>query len=241
MALDINLFLLVVELVLLVPTLLLIILGRREERGRRNLLTQLTKTARMVSRQEYFNNVLFGMQTATRTIKGAVTGSVPKDIEQNEVVGNIVEQIRNAKSRGIIVQYLLLKSHDRLPIACRYHLAGAEIGFHSSLLVSDMRYVVFDRKYVLIGLPTAIGENEPTREGYLIPSEGMAEIFLQQFESKWAQAIKYEDYLREVLLEVRNHSPNVSTSLLSSQLKVPESEVKRVLEEASQTRTSGSL
>lgn len=242
MALDLNLFLLVVELILLVPTLLLIVLGRREERGRRSLISELTTTAKMVSRQEYFNNVIFGMQTATLTIKGSVTGSIPKNIEQDEVVGNIIEQIRMAKSRGIQVQYLLLKSHDRLPIASRYRLAGAEIAFHSSLLVSDLRYVVFDRKYVLIGLPSSVGENEPTREGYLIPSEGMAEIFLQQFDSKWGQAIQYDEYLTEVLLEAKNHSPNASVSLLSTQLKVPESEVKRVLEaQASETPPSNSV
>ena len=96
------------------------------------------------------------------------------------------------------------------------------------LLVSDIRYVVFDQKQVLIGLPVATGENEPTREGYLIPSEGLAQIFLQEFESKWLQGTDYEEYLKEVILEMRQGNPNASSSLVSSQLGIPESEVLRV-------------
>ena len=232
MALDINFLLLLVELILLVPTLLLLVLGRREERGRQYLLKQITNTARMVSRQEYFNNVQFGMQNASLTIRGAVTGSIPKNPESDEIIKNIVNQIKNARKRGVTVQYLVLKSHDRLPIASRYYIAGAEVGFHASLLVSDIRYVVFDRKYVLIGLPNAVGANEPTREGFLIPSEGLSEIFLQQFDSRWSESVKYDDYLREVLLGMKSHSPNVSEQLLASQLNIPETEVRRILPES---------
>ncbi|MHB8567494.1 MAG: TrmB family transcriptional regulator sugar-binding domain-containing protein [Nitrososphaerales archaeon] len=229
MAIDISVILLVAEIVLLAPTLVLIILGRKEERGRQLLLKEITNTAKMVSRQEYFNNVQFGMQTAQKSIKGAVTGSVPRNAELNEIIKSIEDQIKRARKRGVSVQYLFLKSPDRLQIASRYHQAGAEIGFHPSLLVSDIRYVVFDNKYVLLGLPSSAGANEPTREGYLIPSEGMAEIFLQRFDSNWVEAMKYDDFVNDVLTEAKIHSPNVSVELLSAQLKVPPDEVKRIL------------
>lgn len=230
MAIDISLILLVAEIVLLVPTLLLILLGRREERGRQTLLKEITNTAKMVSRQEYFNNVQYGMQNAKESIRGAVTGSLPKSDAAWEIIRHIEEQIRNARKRGVIVQYLLLKSPDRLQIASHYHAAGAEVRFHPSLLVSDVRYVVFDNRQVLIGLPSLAGANEPTREGYLIPSEGMAEIFLQQFNSKWAESSTYDDYVYEILAAAKSHSPNASTQLLSSNLQIPEEEVKRLLE-----------
>jgi len=229
LAFDISTILLVAEIALLIPTLLLIILGRREEKGRQTLLREITNTARMVSRQEYFNNVQFGMQTAMKSIRGAVTGSNPRNAEQDEIIKSIEDQIRRARKRGVSVEYLLLKSPDRLQIANRYHAAGAEVRFHSSLIVSDVRYVVFDTKYVLIGLPSSVGANNPTREGYLIPSEGMAEIFLHQFNTKWAEATRYDEYLAEILSEAKSHSPNASVELLSSQLQIPAEEVKRVL------------
>jgi len=229
MAVDLNLILLVVELMLLVPTLLLLVLGRRETEGRQSLLKQMASTAKMVSRQEYFNSVQFGMQNATKSIAGSVTGSPPQTQEQRDQVNGIVEQIRRAKVRNITVQYLLPKSQDRIAVASKYRAAEAEVKFHPGLVVSDIRYMIIDSKYAVLGLPSAAGDNEPTREGYLIPSEGLAQVLLQQFQEKWAQATKYEDYLQEVLFEIKSHDPNVSNRLLSQQLEVPESDVSKML------------
>lgn len=56
-----------------------------------------------------------------------------------------------------------------------------------------------------------------------------AQIFLCQFQSRWDEATAYDQYLKEVLSEIRNHNPAVSTELLSSQLQIQESEIKRIL------------
>ena len=227
MALDLNLILLIVELLLLVPTLALLILGRRETQGRQALLRQMATTARMVSRQEYFNSVQFAMQNAAKSIKGSITGSAPQTPEQRDQVDGIFAQIHNANTRNVTIQYLLPKTQDRLGVASRYREAGAELRFHPGLIVSDIRYMVVDGKHAVLGLPSAAGENEPTREGYVIPSEGLAQILLQQFEEKWAQAATYDEYLHDVLLETKSHNPNISSQLLSLQLSIPESEVNR--------------
>lgn len=232
MALDINLILLVVELVLLIPTLLLLILGRNEERGRRQLLTHITGMAKMVSRQEYFNSVHSSMQKATKTVKGSITGSAPKTKEEDELVQNMVEEIRRSSKRSVLVQYLVPRSQDRLKVASRYKEAGAEIRFHPGLVVSDLRFVIVDSRTAVLGIPGTAGQNEPTREGFMISSEGLSEILSNQFESKWSDGISYDEYVKSVLEEVKSHNPNVSDSLLSSQLQVPESELKRILENA---------
>ncbi|MDH2900435.1 MAG: hypothetical protein PXY39_05640 [archaeon] len=228
-ALDLNLVLLIVELILLAPTLLLLIMGRREERGRRMLLTEISKTAKMVSRQEYFNHVESAMQNAKESIKGSITGSPPKLHDQEDQIRRISTQITTTKKRNVSIQYLFPKLQDRLTVASIYKDAGAEIRFHPGLIVNDLRYVVFDQKYTVIGLPGHVGRNEPTRDGYYIPSEGLASIFAQQFDAKWAEATNYDDYLKAIISEAKNHSPNVSTSLLSEELKIPEGEVKRIL------------
>ena len=183
----------------------------------------------MVSRQEYFNLVNFGMQTATRSIKGSVTGSSPATADERDHVQVIIEQIRRAKARNVTVQYLLPMSQDKIAIASKYREAGAEIRFHPGLLVNDIRFVTIDSKYSVLGLPGAAGQNEPTREGYAIPSEGLAQILLQQFEGNWVKAVEYEDYLRDVLLEIKSHNPRVSCHLLSSQFEVAKFEVNKVL------------
>jgi len=227
---DLTAALLFVELILLVATFMLIMLGRKEAKARESLLQQMTHTARMVSRQEYFNSLHFVMQNAKNSIKGSITGSHPTTAEQNDQVQGILNHINAAKSRNIVIQYLLPKSQDRIKVASAYKAAGAEIRFHPGLLVSDLRFTVVDNNQTVIGLATATGQNEPTREGYVIPSEAFAQIFLRQFQERWEEAITYDTYLKDTLSEVKSHNPSVSTQLLSSQLQVPESEVKRILE-----------
>lgn len=234
MALDLNFVLLVVELVLLVPTLLLLVLGRNEEKGRKQLLTHITNMAKMVSRQEYFNSVHTSMQKANSSIKGSITGSAPKSKEEEELVQSMVEEIRRAAKRGVSIKYLVPQSQDRLRIASMYREAGAEIRFHPGLVVSDLRFVVVDEKSSVLGLPGVAGQNQPTREGYMIPSEGLSEILLSQFESKWQGGMEYDKYVKGVLEEVKSHSPNVSDRLLSTQLQLSESELRRI----SQNQTS---
>jgi hypothetical protein len=226
---DLTAALLLVELILLIATLLLITLGRREAKARESLLQQMTHTAKMVSRQEYFNSLHFVMQNAKKSIKGSITGSQPTTPEQNDQVQGILNHIGTAKSRGVVIQYLLPKSQDRIMVATAYKAAGAEIRFHSGLLVSDLRYTVVDNNHTVIGLATTTGQNQPTREGYVIPSEGFAQIFLRQFQDRWEEAVGYDDYLEDIFSEIKSHNPTVSTQLLSSQLQVPESEVRRIL------------
>ncbi|MCL4519069.1 MAG: hypothetical protein M1587_07715, partial [Thaumarchaeota archaeon] len=115
MSLDLNLILLIVELLLLAPTLLLLLLGRREEKGRQALLKEITKTAKMLSRQEYFNSVLSAIMTATGSIKGSITGSVPTNVEEESLVHNITQQFKQSRKAHpeLVVRYLLPRSHSR--------------------------------------------------------------------------------------------------------------------------------
>ena len=229
MSIDVSLVLLVVELILLIATLSMLILARREAHGRQLLLRQITSTAKMVSRQEYFNSVQFGMQNAVASIKGSITGSSPQNPEQRDRIEGIIEQIHRARSRNVTVQYLVPKAQDRIALASRYKEAGAELRFHAGLLVSDLRYVIVDGKHTVLGLPSAPGETEPTREGYVIRSEGLAQVLLQNFEGRWGEASTYDNYINGILLEIKSHNPVVSTQLLSSQLGVSESDIKRML------------
>jgi hypothetical protein len=229
MGLDINSLLLLTELILLVPTLLLLVLGRREEKGRSHLLQEMTRTAKMLSRQEYFSYVLLGMQTATKSIRGSIKGSPPSNAEQEQFVEKVIDQIRLAKKRSVVVQYLLPKATARLSVAYRYREAGAEVRFHPSLVVSDFRYTVVDGKYNVIGLPSAVADNAHTGEGYMIASEGLAEMFLNQFSDKWSEAMDYDRYSRSVLSEMTQKVTNISVALLATELNIPVTEVRRLL------------
>lgn len=225
---DLTAVLLAVELVLLIATLTLILHARKESSGREKLLEQMAHTARIVSRQEYFNAVHFVMQSARDSIKGSITGSPPSTTEQKDQVQAIIQYISMARKRGVKVQYIIPKSPDRLVIANQYQEAGAEIRLHAGIIVSDLRYTVIDNAYTVLGLPSSAGENQPTREGYVIPSEALADIFLRQFQARWEEAASYDEYLNGVISEIRKHNPTISLQLLASQLQIPESAVTRV-------------
>lgn len=247
---NLNIILVVVELVLLAPTLLLLILGRKEQKGRQRLLEQMTNTAKVLTRQEYFNSVEFAMRSATMSIIGSITGSSPKSADQEESVQKIAELIHhlrkkmssnNIRGEGaladpILIRYLMPKSQNRLSVAYRYREAGADVRFHPGLLVSDLRYVIVDNKVTVLGLPSATGENQPTKEGYAIPSEALSAVFTQEFSSKWSQAIDYDFYAREVLEEISSHNHSVSARLLAAELLIPEQEIKRILKSLNDQR-----
>jgi hypothetical protein len=82
----------------------------------------------------------------------------------------------------------------------------------------------------VIGLPSAVAENAHTGEGYMIVSEGLAEVFLNQFAAKWSEAMDYDGYAKSVLSEMSSKVTNVSVALLSTELKIPEAEVRRLLD-----------
>jgi hypothetical protein len=225
---DLTAVLLAVELILLVATLFLLIQARKESEARKQLLEKMADTARIVSRQEYFNAVHYVMQNAKVSIKGSITGSAPTTPEQKDQVQAITDHISSTKTRNVTIQYILPKSPDRLVVANRYREAGAEIRFHAGIIVSDLRYTLIDNLYTVLGLPSSAGENQPTREGYVIPSEALARIFTKQFQAFWEESTPYDLYLKEIISEIRNHNPSVSTQLLSSQLQIPDSEVIRI-------------
>lgn len=222
---PLSLALLVAELILLVATLWLLIMARREAEARKRLLSEMARTAAVLSRQEYFHSVIMGMQTARSSIHGLISGSSPTTRENADHVRQIVEQIQLAVQRSVTVQYLVPKAVDRIALASLYRAAGAELRFHPSHVVNDARYVIFDHRFTVIGLPAVTGENEPTREGFTLPSEGIAGIFDQRFEGDWDQAIPYASYLTEVIREIRYHSPQVSLRMISAQLQVSEREL----------------
>ena len=54
----------------------------------------MTRTAKMLSRQEYFSYVLLEMQIATKSIRGSIKGSPPINADQEQFVEKVIEQIR---------------------------------------------------------------------------------------------------------------------------------------------------
>lgn len=216
----IDLLLLIIELVLLILTFVTIALHRKEEKAREELIEKMLQTAKIVSRQEYFNLVLSSIQESSVEIAGIITGTRPVN-EDRDMVARIVYELRKAKERGVMIRYILPKSTDRFEIGCLYSDAGAIIKFHPGLIVSDVRFTVIDGKTVILGLPSIKGYNNPTKEGYILPSEGLSSIFMRIFDQHWEESQDCSDYIRDVINELLKHNEHLSKEKISAQLNIP--------------------
>ncbi len=214
--------LLLLESVLLIVTVILLMFSLREGRGRRNLLLEVEKATKVLTRQEYFLTVTDSMMDAKAEVVGFITGRLPTGDDKKRT-REIVTHIERLTGRGVSVKYLLPKFHDRIHIASLYRMAGAEIRFGSCPVVYDLRYIVVDNNLSVIGLPESIGEKEATRKGYRIPSEGLAAILKEYFYRCWETNLSYDEYLREVIKQT-----GAPFKTLASELQIDEEEIERI-------------
>jgi hypothetical protein len=233
LALDsgtVQILLLAVELILLVPTLSLLILNRREIGARETLMRHFSSVADVITRQEYFVAVVDAIQRSERTLVGSVTGSSPLN-EEGEVIRHILGSIAEASKRGVQLRYLLPLAPDRLKMGSLYSKNGAKVKFSPAVLVSDARYMCIDSKTVIIGVPERQGRDEPTRKGYTVQSESVSRLFMREFEELWEspQSKSYDQYLRELVGQTRTGNSTASPGLIASQIGVSPEEVESAI------------
>ncbi len=192
-----ELGLLLLESVLLAATVALLVYGIREGKQRYRLLEEVGKATKVFMRQEYFLSLMDAMLDAQREIVGCITGRPPLG-DDIKTTRNIVDAIAKMSAKGVRIMYLLPKFPDRLPIGIRYTKAGAEVRFSSCLMVHNIRFTVVDERIVVLGIPESVGEREATKKGYRIPSEGLALVLKNYFNTCEKQATLRE-YLREVI------------------------------------------
>lgn len=232
---TIQLLLLAVELILLVATLSVLVLNRREMKAREQLMRHFSSVADVITRQEYFVAAVDAIQRSERTLIGSVTGSPPSS-EEGEVIRQILNTIAEASKRGVNLRYLLPLAPDRLQMGRLYTKSGAQVKFSPSVLISDARYTCQDGRVVLIGVPERGGRNEPTRKGYTISSESVSRLFTKEFEDDWAaaEAKTYEDYLRELVKQARTSNPSASPELIARNLGIDTEDVEGTLQKLGQ-------
>ena len=206
-------------------------MSRKEWVGRALLLDRLTKAIEIFSRREYFHIVFEGYRNARSNVIAMVTGTRPKP-EDAQLIKELLNLIRDKTSQGVRVRLLLPKSPDKLYMAYRYHKANADVTLHENILVYDLRYMVVDGRYVIIGLPIEAGEYKPTRKGVVIRSEVLAMILTRYFERFYGSrnAVKYEDYIAELIKNMLRETPELSNETIATHLNIPVDEVSRIRE-----------
>lgn len=218
---TIETWLLVLESVLLLATIILLLFSIREGRGRKKLLLEVERATKVLTRQEYFLTVTDSMMNASTEIIGCITGRLPSGDDKKRTK-DVIANIERLKANGVKVKYLLPKFPDRLHIGHLYTKAGAEVRYSNCAIVHDIRYMVVDDRVAVIGIPESTGEKEATRKGYRIPSEGLAAILKEHFYSCWDKNITFENYLKEVIKQT-----GATPKLLARELQIDEGELEK--------------
>jgi hypothetical protein len=217
---NLELGLLVLESVLLVATLILLIVSLKEGRHRDELIKEVGRATKVMTRMEYFLTVTDTMLDAEREVLGRITGRRPSgdDLKRTEEIMGIIERL--AKS-GVAVKYLLPKFQDRLYMGLLYKKAGAEIRYTACKPEYDLRYTVVDSQVTIVGLPEEVGEKEATKKGYLLPSEGLSGILANDFHECWDGSATLDEYIKETMKQT-----GASSQTLAKELGIDQGELE---------------
>ena len=220
---TVELGLMLLESLLLVATVVLLVYNIHEGKQRDNLLREVGKATKVLTRQEYFFTVMESMLDAEREIIGCITGRLPSE-DDIKMTRNIVGAIEKMTEKGVRIKYLLPKFPDRLHIGVRYTKAGAEVLFSSCLMVHNLRYSIVDERIVVLGIPESTGEKEATKKGYKIPSEELAMILKNYFNTCEKQT-SLKEYLQEIIEQT-----GATTEHLAREFHVDERELKKIIQ-----------
>ncbi len=222
---PIETILLILESLLLGVTIILLLFSIKEGRGRKNLLLEVEKTAKVLTRQEYFLTVMDAMLDAKAEVAGFITGRMPTgdDKKRTRAIVNYIERLSGER---ISVKYIIPKFHDRIHLGHMYSKAGAQVRYSTCAIVHDFRYIVVDERIVVIGIPESVGEKEATRKGYRIPSEGLSAILREYFDRCWEGDVGHADYVKEVIKQ-----SGATLKVLSQELQISEEELEKILSE----------
>ena len=215
--------LLLLESVLLIATFILLVYSIKEGKHRDNLLQEIGKATKILTRQEYFLMVIDSMMDAKEEIVGCITGRIPGG-DDKQMTRDIITTIESLVKNKVRIKYLLPKFPDRLYIGYLYTKAGAEIIYSSCLMVHNMRFIIVDERIIIIGIPEIVGETEATKKGYRIPSEGLAMVLRNYFNTCEKQT-NFRDYIKEVMDQT-----GATLQHLAREYKMDEKELIRIME-----------
>ncbi|NOZ77437.1 MAG: hypothetical protein GXO65_07260 [Euryarchaeota archaeon] len=220
---GVELGLLALESVLLIFTLILLIFSIREGRQRDRLIREVAKATKILTRHEYFLNLVDIMMESEEEVLGWITGRMPTG-EDEKRTREIIENIKRLVRRGVRVRYIMPKFPDRLHVGWLYTKAGAEVRYGTCSRAGDFRYTVVDGRLSIIGIPEVIGEKEATKKGYFIPSEGLSALLKSNFAACWQRSITYEDFVRETLAET-----GATPKTLAQEINIDPADLERIL------------
>jgi hypothetical protein len=220
---NIETALLILESALILITIVLILFNIKEGRGRSALIMQMGSASKTLTRLEYFLSANDAISDAENEIVGFVTGRKPTGSDMNRV-NSFTRAIGRAKTKGVTVRYIFPKFQDRLYVGYLYSHEGAEVRYYSASPSQMMRYMIVDKSRVIIAIPESVSDREMTSKGYIIPSEPLASVLMDNFNSCWEASLPFKNYIEETLEQT-----GTTVHELAAEIGVDDRNLKKIL------------
>jgi hypothetical protein len=222
--------------VLLAMDVVILVSARREHRERLEHIEEIRANTEQITRRDYELVILRGVQTATERIYCYWHSLHP--VEQSETYKEINQGLIEKKKDGVDVRMVVAADPSRIAAAYELVEEGVEVEFKESLIVSDLRFSIFDRQTTVFGVPeSAIKDGKPSRHGVDVSSRKLnallSKYFLEEILEP-APAVSFDHFVASHCCEVLEDETS-SVKMVAEQLRVPES----VIEEACPEKTMG--
>jgi len=222
---------------LLAMDVVILISARREHHERLEHIKEIRDNTEQITRRDYELVILRGVQTATERIYCYWHSLHP--VEQSETYKEINQGLIEKKKDGVDVRIVVAADPSRIAAAYELVEEGVEVEFKESLIVSDLRFSIFDRQTTVFGVPeSAIKDGKPSRHGVDVSSRKLNALLSKYFSEETTEpqpAVSFKDFVKSHCCEVLEDETS-SVEMVAEQLRVPESVIEEACPEETRER-----
>lgn len=202
--------------------------AHEEQVARSEHLASLERVARIYSRTEYERLIQERIDAAQKIVLCYWFSLHREDAGESYVRLN--NSLRAAaRDRKVVVRVITARERERISAAHELTGFGIHVRFHRTLLAHDLRFVVTDHKWVILGIPPdrSYATTVASHEGVEFTGEKLAAILLGYFDQQWSHADEFDKYAGYVVCNYLDDQAN-TVDLICAELSLPQNEVTRL-------------
>jgi hypothetical protein len=214
--------------VLLVMDLVMLRFARRERQERKEHISALDAnineikgSTETLTRRDYEQEIIRGLRGAEKRIYCYWHSLHP--VGESEAYKEINEQLIEKHKEGVDVRLVVAGEPSRIAPAFELVKGDVPVLFKNSLVVSDLRFSIFDDKLTVLGVPeSAVKDGKPSRHGVDISSRKLNALLAQHFEAELSKKTEgFFDFVAYQCRDVLAEDPTNTVPMIADQLGIP--------------------
>ncbi len=215
------------------PIILILLLGvelyvlwliSQERRERKDHIRSIHDHTKVLSRKVYESVIDDEVRRAKRLIY-CYWHSLHAE-EDSKRYRSINQQLIEAH-KNMDVKLMIARDPSRIAAAYELAQAGVTVVFQKALLISDLRFSLFDEKLSVVGMSESeINSDKPSRHGVGITNRKLNAMLLQYFNAELESASTFKEFLGSVVTTKVLEDPTNTHEMIAEQLGVPVPEIE---------------